>query len=272
MGLFPIIFRKKDKQGENISRAVKNIFGFKPRNLALYKLAFRHKSVAVPLSNGSKHGNERLEYLGDAVLGSVIADFLFKKFPYKDEGFLTEIRSRIVSRQNLNMLSRKLGFDKLVQAGNDNQSLGSSVLGDAFEAFIGAMYLDRGYRFTYNAVVQKIMQNQLDVDELVNKEVNFKSKIIEWAQKERKIVEFELAQEIEDSKKGKIYVVNVMIDKLPLSTGRDYTIKKAEQNAAELACIKIFSENYMPYSTSENTTQEDPVQNPPANEIDPSKL
>ncbi len=200
--------------------------------------------MATSENNGFKHSNERLEYLGDAVLGSVIADFLFKKFPYKDEGFLTEIRSRIVSRHNLNLLSRKLGIDKLVQTSRENQTLGSSILGDAFEAFIGAIYLDKGYRFTYNTIVQKIIHTHLDLDDLVNKEVNFKSKLIEWAQKEKRVVEFELADEIEDSKKIKIYVVNVLVDKELISTGKDYSIKRAEQNAAELACIKIFSENY----------------------------
>jgi ribonuclease III len=251
LGLFGRKRQKEEDQGDNISQAIRNIFGFKPSNVALYRLAFRHKSVATHQNNGFRHSNERLEYLGDAVLGSVIADFLFKKFPYKDEGFLTEIRSRIVSRHNLNSLSRKLGLDKLVQTSRENQTLGTSVLGDAFEAFIGAIYLDKGYRFTYNTIVTKIIHNHLDLDDLVSKEVNFKSKLIEWAQKERKNVEFELAEEIEDSKKIKIYVVNVLVDKEVISTGKDYAIKKAEQNAAEIACIKIFSENYF----SDQSTQ-----------------
>jgi ribonuclease III len=243
--------RDKDDQRDDVSLAINNIFGFRPKNVALYKLAFRHKSMATQVSNGFKHSNERLEFLGDAVLGSVIADFLFKKFPYKGEGFLTEIRSRIVSRHSLNSLSRKLGIDKLVQTNRDSHILGSSVLGDAFEAFIGAIYLDKGYRFTYNIIVQKIIQTHLDLDELVSKEVNFKSKLIEWAQKERKIAEFELAEEVEDSKKLRMYVVNILIDKEIISTGKDYSIKKAEQNAAELACIKIFSEG--PGLTEDNS-------------------
>lgn len=200
--------------------------------------------MAKAVGNGFKHSNERLEYLGDAVLGSIVADFLFKKFPYKDEGFLTEIRSRIVSRQNLNLLSRKLGLDKLVQTNREAQTLGSSILGDAFEAFVGAMYLDKGYRFTYKIVVQKIIQCHLDLDNLIVKEVNFKSKLIEWAQKEKRTVEFELAGETENGKKTKIYLIQVLVDKEVISKGQDFSIKKAEQNAAELACIKIFTENY----------------------------
>jgi len=232
---FNITARKKN----GLSRAVKNIFGFKPGNVALYKLAFRHKSIATPENNGFRHSNERLEYLGDAVLGSVVADFLFKKFPYKDEGFLTEIRSRIVSRQNLNALSRKLGIDKLVQSRRESKALGTSILGDAFEAFVGAMYLDKGYRFTHKVIVQKIIQNHLDLDDLIVKEVNFKSKLIEWAQKERRNIEFVVVDELENNKNLKIYVVNLLVDGELVATGKDYSIKKAEQNAAEQAAMKL---------------------------------
>ncbi len=236
---FGSLFRKKDAGDKVLSDAINNIFGFKPKNLALYKLAFRHKSIAMPGSNGFRHSNERLEYLGDAVLGSCVADFLFKKFPYKDEGFLTEIRSRIVSRQNLNTLSRKLGMDKLIQTNRENQTVGTSILGDAFEAFIGAIYLDKGYRFTYKVIVQKIIHNHLDLEDLVSKEVNFKSKLIEWAQKEKHEIEFEVAEETENSKKLKVYLVNLLIDQKVVAQGKDYSIKKAEQTAAERAWEKI---------------------------------
>lgn len=241
MTAFHFIFKTK-KPKDQLAQAIKNIFGFKPKNISLYTLAFRHKSIAMPESNGHRHSNERLEYLGDAVLGSCVADFLFKKFPYKDEGFLTEIRSRIVSRQNLNNLSRKLGIDKLVQTSRENQTVGTSILGDAFEAFIGAMYLDKGYRFTCKVIVQKIIQNHLDLDELVEKEINFKSKLIEWAQKEKHEIEFEVAEETEDSKKARIYTVSLAIDKIIIATGKDFSIKKAEQNAAAIAWQKLQKE------------------------------
>ncbi len=235
-------FFTKNSADKPLVRAIRNIFGFTPGNIALYKLAFRHKSIAAPESNGFRHSNERLEYLGDAVLGSCVADFLFKKFPYKEEGFLTEIRSRIVSRQNLNTLSRKLGIDKLVQTSRENQMVGTSILGDAFEAFIGALYLDKGYRFTGKVVVQ-IIQNHLDLDDLVSREVNFKSKLIEWAQKEKCELEFELAGETENHKRVKIYQVNLLIDKKLVAQGSDFSIKKAEQNAAAQAWEKINQEN-----------------------------
>src|SRR5436305_3000598 len=131
-------------------KILKNLLGFVPGNLSLYKLAFRHKSVAQNIKKGVKNSNERLEFLGDAVLGSVVAEVLFKLYPYEDEGFLTELRSKIVNRANLNQLARKMGFEALIEY--DNRMVGNtrqgSLLGDAFEALIGAVYLDKGYEFT----------------------------------------------------------------------------------------------------------------------------
>lgn len=198
--------------------------------------------MAPSLNNGFRHSNERLEYLGDAVLGSVVADFLFKKFPFKDEGFLTEMRSRIVSRSNLNSLSRKLGIDRLVEASKDNNVTHSSILGDAFEAFIGAVYLDKGYRFTQKVIVNQIIQTHLDVEELMATEINFKSRIIEWAQKEKKTAEFRLVEEQDKGKKHKLYVVRLEIDHMEAGLGRDFSIKKAEQQAAQQAWEKLYEE------------------------------
>jgi ribonuclease III len=237
------IFKKKPSASERkLSEAVYNIFGYYPKNIALYKLAFRHKSVAISINNGVKHCNERLEYLGDAVLGSVIADYLFKKFPYKDEGFLTDIRSRIVNRNNLNNLSRKLGLDKLVVSSLENMNMGSSINGDAFEAFVGALYLDKGYTFTHKVIIRKVMNLYMDLDEIVQKEVNFKSKIIEYVQKEKKQFEFVIVNEFENGKKIKVYEVDLLIDGEKVGTGKDYSIKKAEQNAAYSAWGKLFPE------------------------------
>lgn len=198
--------------------------------------------MATSVTNGFRHSNERLEYLGDAVLGSIVADFLFKKFPYKDEGFLTEMRSRIVSRSNLNSLSRKLGIDRLVQASKDNNVTHSSIMGDAFEAFVGAVYLDKGYRFTQNIIINQVIQTHLDIDELLATEINFKSKIIEWAQKERKAAEFNLVEELENGKKNKLYVVSLVIEGREAGQGKDFSIKKAEQQAARQAWENIFEE------------------------------
>ena len=236
-------FLRRTKPSEKrLKEAISNLFGYRPGNIAIYKLAFKHKSMAPSLDNGFKHSNERLEYLGDAVLGSIVADFLFKKFPFKDEGFLTEMRSRIVSRNHLNQLSRKLGLDKLVETSQENNVSASSILGDAFEAFIGAIYLDKGYRFTHNIIVSQIIQNHVDIDELMHTEINFKSKMIEWSQKEKKSVEFLLAEEIDNGKNAKIYLVNLLLNGKLMGHGKDHSIKKAEQHAARMAWDKIFDE------------------------------
>lgn len=221
----------------DLSRSIKNIFGFQAGNLHLYKLAFRHKSVNKDV-NGIKINNERLEYLGDAILGSVIAEFLFKKFPYKGEGFLTEMRSKIVCRSNLDKLSRKLGIDRLIESSSDTKHAAKSMRGDAFEAFIGAMYLDKGYRFTYRVIIKRIVNIHIDIDTLEHLDTNFKSKLIEWSQKEKKEVEFRVISEKGDKNKHQ-YEVEVYVDEEAISRGIDFSIKGAEKIAAEKACNQL---------------------------------
>jgi ribonuclease III len=149
-GFFRVLFGKE----KELTRAIKNILGFCPGNIYLYHLALRHKSAAVEIAEGKKISNERLEYLGDAILGAIIADYLFFKYPFKDEGFLTQMRSKFVSRNNLNKLSLKLGIDKMIMTDSDSVSNYRSMGGDAFEALIGAIYVDKGYRFTYHIMVE----------------------------------------------------------------------------------------------------------------------
>jgi ribonuclease III len=232
-------FKKSTPAETDLQDAIRNIFGYRPGNMAIYKLAFRHKSVASSLDNGHRHSNERLEYLGDAVLGSVVADYLFKKFPFKDEGFLTEMRSRIVSRTNLNNLSRKLGLDKLIEASKDNNMSGTSITGDAFEAFVGALYLDKGYPFAKTIIIDRVIQTHLDIEELLATEINFKSRIIEWAQKEKQKLCFQVVEEIENGKKSRLYRVNLIINDQLLGQGCHISIKRAEQLAAREAWEKI---------------------------------
>lgn len=222
--------------------SIRNIFGFCPGNVSLYKLAFLHRSVAVE-SNGHKLSNERLEYLGDAVLSSVVADYLFKKFPYKDEGFLTEMRSKIVSRDQLNKLSRKLGLDHFIQSNQDSKSYFRSMEGDAFEAFIGALYMDRGYNFTKRVIINRIVKVHFDIDDLVNTEVNFKSKLIEWSQKERKEIDFNVVTEV-GSGNSKQYIVEIKVDDNICAIGQDFSIKGAEKIAAEKAYSSLHLEEY----------------------------
>lgn len=222
------------QSSQDLARSIKNIFGFHPGNLHLYKLAFRHKSVNKDI-NGIKINNERLEYLGDAILGSIIAEFLFKKFPYKEEGFLTEMRSKIVCRSNLDKLSRKLGIDRLIESSTDTKQIAKSIRGDAFEAFIGALYLDKGYQTTYKVIINRIVNIHIDIDALEHLDTNFKSKLIEWSQKEKKEVEFRVISEKGDKNKHQ-YEIEVYVDEEPISRGIDYSIKGAEKIAAEKAC------------------------------------
>ena len=223
---------------KDLFQSIKNIFGFYPENIFLYKLAFRHKSVVQETFNGIKISNERLEYLGDAILSAVVADFLFKKFPFKDEGFLTEMRAKIVSRSQLNNLSFKLGIDKLVYYSKDIKNHFRSMNGDAFEAFIGALYIDKGYNFTRKIIIQRIINYHLNIEELENIELNYKSKLIEWSQKEKKSVEFVVKDEIGEGF-HKQHVIEVYINNEAVAVGIDFSIKKAEQNAAEKAFLKL---------------------------------
>lgn len=213
------------------------MLGFVPGNLSLYRLAFRHKSVAQNVKKGIKNSNERLEFLGDAVLGSVVAEVLFKLYPYEDEGFLTELRSKIVNRGNLNQLARKLGFEQLIQYDNRmvNSTRQSSLLGDAFEALVGAIYLDKGYDFTKNFLVNHIIKSHIDIRHLEQTETNFKSKLIEWCQRHGKDITFELIEN-QVGESTKLFTVQANIDGEIMGTGKEFNKKNAEKLAAEKAC------------------------------------
>jgi len=213
------------------------LLGFVPGNLSLYRLAFRHKSVAQSVKKGVKNSNERLEFLGDAVLGSVVAEVLFKLYPYEDEGFLTELRSKIVNRGNLNQLARKLGFETLIQYDNRmvNSARQGSLLGDAFEALIGAVYLDKGYDFTKNFLVNHIIKSHIDIHRLEQTETNFKSKLIEWCQRHGKDITFELIEN-QVGESTKLFTVQAIIDGEIMGAGKEFNKKNAEKLAAEKAC------------------------------------
>jgi len=228
-----------DKQ---LKQAIKSIFGYRPGNIHLYHLAFLHKSATQETNNGIRINNERLEFLGDAILDSVAADYLFKTFPTRDEGFLTEMRSKLVSRVVLNRLSQKMGIDQLVQVDSSSSGTFRSCNGDAFEALIGAMYLDKGYDFTHRIILDRIISRYFNIDELVNQVVNFKSKIIEWSQREKKQVQFQIVEEVGSGYK-KQYVVELIVDGQAIARGQDFSIKSAEQNAAEKSWQKIIGEN-----------------------------
>lgn len=219
-------------------RSLENLLGFIPGNIRLYRMAFRHRSVAVPIKNGAKNSNERLEFLGDAILGSVVAELLFKMYPYKDEGFLTEMRSKIVSRSNLNQLAKKLGIDEHIEFDNkllNHNSKQGSLLGDTFEAMIGAVYMDKDYNFTRNFLLNRIIKPHIDIHTLELTETNFKSKLIEWCQRHGKDITFEIIPN-EEGENSKLFTIQVNVDGESCAIGRDYNKKNAEKLAAEKAC------------------------------------
>lgn len=226
-----------DEREKHLYKSVKHLIGTNPSNLELYRLAFLHASASrESVSKSYKESNERLEFLGDSVLGMITAAYLFKKFPFKDEGFLTEIRSRMVSRESLNVLGRKLGLEEVIEYENQRKtSLSrSSMYGDALEAFIGAVYLDKGFGFTQKFITQKILTQYFDLDTVVQNNPNFKSILIEWAQKEGKKVQFTLDEE--GVHHNKEFTAFVLLENEKIAEGKGYSKKKAEQNAAMKAC------------------------------------
>jgi ribonuclease-3 len=230
VNFFVALFSSKSQ----LSQSIYNLFGFKPGNIRLYEQAFTHRSVAREIKDGVKDSNERLEFLGDAILGSIIADFLFSKYPFKDEGFLTEMRSKMVSRVYLNRLALKIGIDKLISFDSSNK-LYKSICGDTFEALIGAIYLDKGFKFTENIILKRIIRNHVDVEELEIQDLNFKSKLINWAQRSRKSISFD-AREESSNENQKLYYVTVLIEGEPKGEGIGFSKKSAEQAASETAC------------------------------------
>ena len=220
-----------------LSSAVKNIVGKSPINISLYKLSTQHRSIAKPNAKGIRESNERLEYLGDAVLGMVVAEFLFKKFPLKDEGFLTEVRSRIVNRDALNQVARKIGIGNIVEFNSSKKSRLSykSIYGDTLEALIGAVYLDRGHQFCKNFILKKLILPHYDIEEIVTVNTNYKSKIIEWAHQTSKDIEFKITEN-KGTNHQKEFTAELIIENKSYAKGTGHSKKKAEQLAAQKTC------------------------------------
>ena len=239
---FRNFFAHCSPQDKALSEFIKNDFGFYPKNIALYQLAFTHKSASDNSLGNFKLNNERLEYLGDAILSAVVADYLFRLFPTKAEGFLTEMRSRIVSRASLNKLSQKLGFDKMIHYSHDNHSNFKSMTGNAFEAFVGALYLDRGYEFSKHILIDRIIRIHVDLEQLEQTDVNFKSKLLEWSQKEKKHVVYKMVNEKSNGHE-RLYHVVVVIDDQEYGKGADFNIKGAEQLASEKTWNMLVEQN-----------------------------
>lgn len=232
---FPGLSSKKEER--KLITAIQTITGFSPSNLSLYKLAILHTSRSKE-SNGYRESNERLEYLGDAILGAAVADYLFKKYPFKDEGFLTEIRSRIVNRDSLNLLARKMGVNHIVLFDQKNAQLQRVVLGNTLEAIVGAVYLDKGYLRCKKFVIEKLVQPHFDLEVVVQTNLNYKSKLIEWTQRNGKSVRFDLI-DIKKERNQKEFAIQVFVAEEPMGMGFGFTKKRAEQDAAQKTCQQL---------------------------------
>jgi len=238
-GLIRFYFR--DKDGKDFAKSLRSLTGFYPINIKLYHQAFMHNS-AVGHKNTERFSNERLEFLGDAVIALVAAEFVFKKYPGKGEGYLTEMRSKIVSREQLSGIARKLGLEKFLTLNDSMRKTKFTnlygIAGNALEAFVGAVYLDHGFNISRKFIIHKLIKLYIDIDNLDNLHENYKSILIQWGQKNKKTVDFRLVEEILE-KYNKLFKMGVFIDNELLVDAVHQTKKKAEQSAAEKAIVHL---------------------------------
>jgi len=220
---------------DSFKKEIKKLLGLNPTNITLYITALSHRSV----KDAPEANNERLEYLGDAVLSSVVADYLFKRYPYKGEGFLTEMRSKMVNRQQLNDIAVKIGLKKITLYNKIDGSLKNShIFGNTLEAVVGAIYLDKGYIKTHKWILKHLVIPHMFVDNLELIDINLKNKLIGWASKNNKILSFDLAEEKYESGR-RLFIIHTMLDGEIISEGKGFNKKDASLIAAELAVEKL---------------------------------
>ena len=234
MGILERII-KGDTATTSFKKQLRNVLGFSPGKAVLYRTALTHRSV----KDGADENNERLEYLGDAILSAIIADFLFKKYPYKEEGFLTEMRSKMVNRNQLNEIAIKMGLKKISNFNKFDSSLKmSQIFGNTLEAIVGAIYLDKGFEKTRQWVIERVIAPYLFLDDLENLEINHKNKLYGWANRNGKNLEFEtLDERVEGGRR--LFTVGAVVDGELLAHGKAYNKKDASQIAAQLALDKL---------------------------------
>lgn len=228
------IFNSRSKEDGNFFMAVQKILGFKPKNVERYKIAFIHRSMNIKDEEGNPINYERLEFLGDATLSAVIASHLYLEVPTGDEGYLTKMRSKIVSREHLNELGKELNLIKYVESNIPKGQFGENIHGNLFEALIGAIFLDRGYKYCEKFIYKRIIIPHVDIEQLEGKVISYKSLLIEWCQKEKKTFNFEV---YEDTGKDEIrhFAVKLSIDNKIVSKARATSKKKAEEKASKRA-------------------------------------
>ncbi len=233
-------FRKE----RELYRLFHSILGFYPKDIRPYKQALLHKSSSVVGEQGRKLNNERLEFLGDAILDAVVADIVYRHFEKKPEGFLTNTRSKIVQRETLNKIAQEMGLDKLIKSDGHLQNAHNSYVGgNAFEALVGAIYMDRGYECCVRFVKSRILQRLIDIDKIAYKEINFKSKLIEWSQKNRIEIEFQLVEEGKEEGHTPTFLTHVVIEGIVCGKGKGYSKKESQQCAAKDALARLKRHN-----------------------------
>jgi len=221
------------------SSSLKKIFGFKPGNLKLYEVAFIHRSASFTLPDGAKVNNERLEYLGDAVLDAILSDFLFEKFPEASEGFMTKIRSRIVNRDVLNQLAISMGIDRILVSNISTSNPTKNLYGDALEALIGSLFLDKGFRRTKQLFIKRVLNKYLDINKIVATDTDFKSLVFEWVQKHKATLTFDYIEEYDFNSKKSVFTTTLSINREVYGKGQGSSKKEAEQEASCKAWQRI---------------------------------
>lgn len=232
------IFNSHPKTDGDFFLGIKNILGFKPKNLEVYEKAFLHRSLNRKDSDGNPMNYERLEFLGDAMLGTIISKHLFKEVPEGDEGYLTKMRSKIVSRKHLNELGKDLNLLKFVESKIPKSHFGENIHGNVFEALVGAIYLDRGYSYCEKFINSRVIEPYVDIEQLEGKVISYKSLVIEWCQKQKKEFFYEVYEDTGNDE-HKHFAVKLFIDERVLSKARATSKKKAEEKASKRAYFAL---------------------------------
>ncbi len=244
------------------------IMGFFPHKISLYKTALMHKSIAHRNSKGKPVNNERLEFLGDAILDAIVGDIVFRRFEGKREGFLTNTRSKIVQRETLNRLANEIGISQLILSSGHSSSHNSYMEGNAFEALVGAIYLDRGYNACMRFMKKRILSQIINLDKVAYKEVNFKSKLIEWCQKNKVVLEFKLVEQKRDNNNSPVFSYLAVIEGIEAGKGVGYSKKESQQNASKITLQSLrrkpqFIDAVFAAKADRTKMEEEPVENVP---------
>ncbi len=261
---------RKDKE---LYLSLRQIIGFYPHDISFYKLALMHKSMFKRNAKGKPVNNERLEFLGDAILDATVGDIVYRHFPGKREGFLTNTRSKLVQRETLNRLAQEMGINQLILSNGRSSSHNSYMGGNAFEALVGAIYLDRGYNACMEFMRKRILTQMINIDKVAYKEVNFKSKLIEWSQKNRVRIDFRVLSQEKDKTGSPVFKYQVMLETVEGCTGTGFSKKESQQMASKLTLERLrkepqYIDEVFAAKTERTKMEEEPVQNVPTVETE----